>query len=702
MALSGSFKNYPVSNFGLYCEWSATQSKSGNYSDVTLNVYLHYYEIYVGARSDSTISINGESETYTAPAISHNAGTYYNRLLKSKTVRVKHNADGTKNNVSLSASWRFSGTYSGVSVGTITASTTINLDAIPTYSLSISAGTGSNITVNRTSSGYGGTGNLSNGARLYYNDKLKITFTPSTNYAISTHTVNGSTFSSGNTYTVSGNVSVKATAQVLASSIGATDANIGSSSSVVVTKYNSSYYHSLQYKFGSLSGYITSSGEVQSSEVKFSNTSIAFKIPTSFYAEIPNSPAGKCTITCRTYSSSGSTTVLGNATTCTITITATGAPDISGTVIDTNTATVALTGDSSKLIRYKSTATATITATAKNSASIVSKFINGDSVSGNTKVYQNCSETSFVFKTTDSRGYSSSVTITPTVIAYIQLTINPILSRPTPTGSDITMSFSGDFYRGSFGAMTNTLTIRYRYKESDGSYGAWKNIESTKIVFGTRSYTSSQTFSLDDEFNYQKEYHFQIQAIDGNSEHQLSTVTKTVIVPRGVPVFDWGKNDFNFHVPVEIDGNTDIDGNLDTTGNANVDGDLTIGGAMHITNGNESVVMDYIVEQGLSGTWFYRKWNSGIAECWGEQSFTISLEAVSTNIYYTSGSASFPFTFVGKPVVIGSCPWSYANWVNAFPDSSDRSKCGWLYYQTNTNGNNGTRSVYIHAIGKWK
>lgn len=75
MALSGSFKNYPVSNFGLYCEWSATQSKSGNYSDVTLNVYLHYYEIYVGARSDSTISINGESETYTAPAISHNAGT---------------------------------------------------------------------------------------------------------------------------------------------------------------------------------------------------------------------------------------------------------------------------------------------------------------------------------------------------------------------------------------------------------------------------------------------------------------------------------------------------------------------------------------------------------------------------------------------------------------------------------------------------
>ena len=48
MALSGEFQNYPVNNFGLYCTWSATQSVTGNYSDVTLNVYLHYYTIEVG------------------------------------------------------------------------------------------------------------------------------------------------------------------------------------------------------------------------------------------------------------------------------------------------------------------------------------------------------------------------------------------------------------------------------------------------------------------------------------------------------------------------------------------------------------------------------------------------------------------------------------------------------------------------------
>lgn len=40
---------------------------------------------------------------------------------------------------------------------------------------------------------------------------------------------------------------------------------------------------------------------------------------------------------------------------------------------------------------------------------------------------------------------------------------------------------------------------------------------------------------------------------------------------------------------------------------------------------------DYVVEQGTSGIWTYRKWNSGIAECWG---------------YWTTTS-TFPNTFGG-------------------------------------------------------
>ena len=156
MALSGTFEKYPVNGFGLYCTWSATQSVTGNYSDVTLNVYLKYYTISVGARSDSTISINGTSETYTAPAINDYTSGTKTKLLKTKTVRVTHNANGTKTGVPLSASWRFSGTYSGVSIGTITASATIDLNPIdrtaPTVSCSVSSITANGFKITATSS----------------------------------------------------------------------------------------------------------------------------------------------------------------------------------------------------------------------------------------------------------------------------------------------------------------------------------------------------------------------------------------------------------------------------------------------------------------------------------------------------------------------------------------------------------------------
>lgn len=83
------------------------------------------------------------------------------------------------------------------------------------YKLTVSAGEGSTITVNRTSSSYGSTGNLANGASIYPSDVLKITFGANPGYELLTHTVNGSTFTSGNTHTVTAAVTVAATAKVV-------------------------------------------------------------------------------------------------------------------------------------------------------------------------------------------------------------------------------------------------------------------------------------------------------------------------------------------------------------------------------------------------------------------------------------------------------------------------------------------------------
>ena len=87
------------------------------------------------------------------------------------------------------------------------------------YSLSISAGANTTVTVNRTSSPnqHASTGNLSSGSVIYYGDVLTISYSVSSGYAISTHTVNGASFTSGQSFTVTGAISVVTTAGASAS-----------------------------------------------------------------------------------------------------------------------------------------------------------------------------------------------------------------------------------------------------------------------------------------------------------------------------------------------------------------------------------------------------------------------------------------------------------------------------------------------------
>ena len=438
------------------------------------------------------------------------------------------------------------------------------------YNLSISQGSGSIIAVQRTSSSSSDLRTLLNGARIYTDDVLKISFSPADNYELLTHTVNGTSFTSGNSHTVSGDTTVAATARPLASDIGATDANIESATAITVTRYVDTYWHSIQYTFGSTSGYITSSGSTSGSEVKFQNTSISFVVPASFYAQIPNAKTGTCTLTCKTYETSSSSTTLGEPKTCIFTVTASESrctPTISGSVTDTNSTTVALTGNNNTLVRFKSIANCTITATARNSASISSKSINGQTPDSNNSIVVSGNDLtggSFTFSATDSRGYSASLTQNKTFIAYINLTINPVLYRPSPTSNEVAASFNGNYYNGSFGANSNTLTIRYRYREtSSPTWSSWITIPSNSYSIGSKTYNTSSDVLLKDVnnsttgFNYQNQYYFEIQALDGAGGTVLSTASSTVLVQRGIPVFDWGENDFRFNVPIKI-GNTQL------------------------------------------------------------------------------------------------------------------------------------------------
>lgn len=477
------------------------------------------------------------SNRYTIYVNTDNAwrNVQYNGSDVSWTVHINHNTNGSASvpfvldTRLVMAGYDYRGDFDD-------ANATLSLQNNPAYKLTVNPGSGSSITVKRNNTA------LSNGATIYRNDVLTITCTPNTNYRVLTLTVNGSNFTSGSTHTVVGDVLVASTAQPLSSSVAATDANIGSTSIINITRYNSTYKHTLTYSFSSKSGTITT---------KTSDTTVSWTVPTSFYAEIPDSKTGTCTITCQTYNSSGS--LLGSST-CSITVTASESsckPTLSVSVVDVDAATTSLTGDNSKLIKYRSDAKCSISASAKNSATISRKTINGVSVSGTEKTFQNCENTSFVFSAVDSRGYKAEETVTPTIINYIPLTLTAEIKRVGVNSSNLYLFAEGKFYNGSFGSYSNTLTIKYRYSQNKTSgWSDWETVPVSGYATKAGSYATTTPYEIIGNFDYKTQYYFEVMATDGANGTVLTTATTAMIVKAALPIFDWGENDFRFNVHV--------------------------------------------------------------------------------------------------------------------------------------------------------
>lgn len=155
MAKSGSFTGSTNNEYIVpKITWSATQSISGNYSDVTAT--LTYSRTNTGFTTGGTwngsITINGTKATGSKYIeITHNSNT---TALTTKT-RVYHNANGSKS-ITISAS----GGISGASLRTTTISQSVTLDTIPRATApvlsvsSVNMGSTVTITLNRASTSF--------------------------------------------------------------------------------------------------------------------------------------------------------------------------------------------------------------------------------------------------------------------------------------------------------------------------------------------------------------------------------------------------------------------------------------------------------------------------------------------------------------------------------------------------------------------
>ena len=588
MALSGSFQNLPVSGFGLYCTWSATQSVTGNYSDVTLNVYLKYYTLEVGSRADSTISINGTSETYTAPAINDYSSGSHTKLLKTKTVRVNHNADGTKSGVALSAYWRFSGTYSGTPISSITASTTVTLDTIdrtaPTVSLTTSNITANGVTLSATSSATAdiwqySTDNGSTWTQFSTTagtsaSKALTGLSPNTTYYIKVRARKKSNqvygTSSAATVKTLGGAVVNSATQVTADAATVT-------LKVNVTVYDASYDYTLTLKNGSTT-IISIGGLTWSKGTADRTVNLTASERTTLLTAMANMKSFTGTFAVTTYS--GGSTQIGSTSSKTATVTTTAAnsaPTLSGfTYADSYATTTAITGNDQLFIHSHSKLTVTPgTATAKNQASIANytATCNGVSVSNTTGAALTVGAVSksgtvaVVLTVTDSRGYTASVTKNITVIAYAAPKVNSLtLRRTNDIEAEMQLVFNGTISAITVDSVqkNSLMYARYRYKATSAtSWSSYVSILSAVTQSGTSfSYSNLELRSLASDQSW--DVHIQIR----DQLNSLSSLDLYYVIPQGTPLVALRKQKVGINTPSPSAA-------LDVVGDAKVSGTLT-------------------------------------------------------------------------------------------------------------------------------
>ena len=134
------------------------------------------------------------------------------------------------------------------------------------------------------------------------------------------------------------------------------------------------------------------------------------------------------------------------------------------------------------------------------------------------------------------------------------------------------------------------------------------------------------------KFDLKKSYTVQIKATDDIGEYDI----KPFEIPTEDVALHLGKGGKNVSVGSYCDYSKEH--TFHSEWDAHFDKDVYIDGKK----------LDYIVEQGTKDSWTYRKWASGIAECWGVYWSTAKPEWDNMSVVCNE---NLPFEFIANPIV---------------------------------------------------
>ena len=230
---------------------------------------------------------------------------------------------------------------------------------------------------------------------------------------------------------------------------------------------------------------------------------------------------------------------------------------------DVNAVTVALTGNENKIIKGRSNVYFETGATAKKEAAIaLQTVVNGTKSVKNqaSGIIEAVESNVFTFNATDSRGINAeAVTVELDVLPYIPLTCNQAVEMELVNENDTNarVTVTGNYFSGSFGTVQNELKIEIR-RTGDDFEGFTEWVDVTPLLPEVKDNKYTLSFNVEG-LKGGSAYDFQCRATD-----KLGTVEAPVYTARLIPVFDWSETDFNFNVPVNIEGDLTVGGSLTT------------------------------------------------------------------------------------------------------------------------------------------
>ena len=404
-------------------------------------------------------------------------------------------------------------------------------------------------------------------------------------------------------------------------------------------------------------------------------------------------------------------------------------PAIYPFIADTNEVSKALTGNNTKFIKHCSNLEYTMGFECFKSATYKSCQITcgSETKTVTNGSFNNIDGDSITFSLIDSRDNTTTQTIDLDIVDYIKPTcsLQTSFDLETETTVKIKLKVTGKYYYGSFGATNNQLSLMYRYKVDSGEYGNWIALNpSSEPIYENNTYSINTEIS---GLSYLNTYTIQTKATDLINEIESNEEFINI-----VPAFDWGKEDFNFNVPIHMkntpvmrlndDGRLVVSGNegdiyLRPNGSTDETAQMVIGKNGTVKINNETLA-DYIIgygteAMGSNGIWKIEYWASGKAVCYGVRNYgNMGVSTVWGNTHKSANfSQNFPsdlFIDVPEHLFIHSFSGGAAlECCYGFHDGTtvvNKNNTGTFFFYT-PNGGSGTISqVYVQfkVIGRWR